>query len=421
MFHFFIKNIKKIIINFTILALTLLFYKTPFLFAGPYLDSAHGNNTYGVISTSRGTGSYARGNCAHCHEQHASINGAEPLPPPQSGPSPYAIFTDNFTDQATDFCFYCHQGVGSLQDDFDRTNYNYSYWFGGDTVNHLTPNNIYDTFNPTAGSTHNLQDILNFVKTKWPATFNDESNPCSACHNPHLAQRGYPIVRPTDRNNIWGDEPGEMMSDYAAAHGGQYQAPYRWGGGVYEPDGSGTTDGSNLPDYVTFCSDCHNATNVIYSSSLVRNVKPIDWTNQVQVPDAPGDYHGAITRCQDRDGSLKGWGSLKEPYYSTNAANFILSCTDCHESHGAVNGLDSHGGADTTPYFLRKTINNFYNGYVPTGAGPTYSWSNGFCRSCHGWNSHCGGPGGCIGCHYHNSNSGCWGASPCGPGSGHTF
>ncbi|MCD6320020.1 MAG: hypothetical protein J7M03_04995 [Candidatus Desulfofervidaceae bacterium] len=370
--------------------------------AGPYKDSAHGNSSYGVYRTSTANLGYVKGNCAHCHEQHACIAGNEP--DPQSGsPSPYALFADNFVSQSEDFCFYCHRGTGSVQVSFARKNYNYSYWFGGDTVHHTTSDNIYDVFNPTNGSSHNLQDILNFVKTKWPNTFGNESNPCNACHNPHLSQRNYPIVRPTDRNNIWGDEPGERMSDYAAAHGGQYQAPYRYDSG-YEPDGSTTTDGSNLPDYVTFCTDCHNDTNVIYSTTLGRYLKKINWSNPNRTYGLTGDYHGSITRCFGVDGNPDpdlNWGSLKDPYHTVNYTNFILSCTDCHEVHGAVNGYNT-----TTPYFLRKTVNGHYNQYPP-GPGP-WTWEREFCLSCHVHNNHCGGYGSCFNCHYHNAYNRCW-------------
>jgi len=470
------------VLSTMLLALCCILYPDS-VSSGPYLNSAHGDSNYGVNRSATATFGYAKGNCAHCHEQHASIGGSEPAPAGGS-PSRYAIFADNFISQTDDFCFYCHRGIGSVQVLFSRTNYNYSYWFGGDTVNHATPNNIYDAFNPVLGSSHNLQDILNFVKTKWPETFKDESNPCNACHNPHLAQRGYPVVRPTDRNNIWGDSASEHMSDYATAHGGLYQAPYRYNSTTtYEPDGSGTTDGSNVPDYITFCSDCHNATNVIYSTILGRNLSYINWANPNRTYLQAGDYHGSITRCFDVDGNSGGqwktcgcikddsygfasgfcrgapvdaagcclynghtvnapvwWGDIKPPYKTANYPNFILNCTDCHEPHGAV-----HGNGTTTPYLLRKTVNGHYNKQCAGGPGNPCTWEEEFCRSCHhhrnsteqtyipefdrtitsdGW--HCGGPGNCLNCHNHNAYAKCyacwWCATPpIGGTPGHTF
>jgi hypothetical protein len=109
------------------------------------------------------------------------------------------------------------------------------------------------------------------------------------------------------------------MKDYTLS----YQAPYRFNSTTnYEPDGSTTTqDGSNLTDYVTFCTDCHNATNMIYSTTLGRNLKTIDWNNE---------KHGK----GDADGSLCG----DAPYPSgISGLGKVLSCTDCHEPHGSPN------------------------------------------------------------------------------------
>lgn len=47
-----------------------------------------------------------------------------------------------------------------------------------------------------------------------------------------------------------------------------------------EPNSSTTQDGSNLTDMVSFCTDCHNTTNTIYSTTLGRNLKYIDWNNE---------------------------------------------------------------------------------------------------------------------------------------------
>jgi hypothetical protein len=389
-----------------------------------HTDSAHGNAVYGVH---RSDTIYDVGDCAHCHETFdVGICGENDV----------MLFAPmNPAGQSDNFCFQCHKGDGSVQEDsFDRTNYNYSYWFGGDTDHHATPDNIYDAFNPAPGSSHNLKDVLDFVKTKWPETFGDESNPCNACHNPHLSQRGYPIVRPTDRNNIWGNESGEMMSDYAFDHGGLYHAPYRYGSTAnYEPDGSATTDGSNLPDYVTFCSDCHDATNDIYSTSLDRDLKKVGWSQTSRSCEGypAGDYHGSITRCFGIDGNTasgcgcsepdcSNWGYLKEPYYTAVYDNYILCCTDCHEPHGAVNGDNS-----TIPYLLRKTVNGHYNKSAP-GPGP-WTWDREFCQSCHVHNLHCGGYGSCLDCHYHSAYVRCYACTWCvEPGApvcvhGHSF
>ncbi|MDP2993435.1 MAG: hypothetical protein Q8N82_08810, partial [Deltaproteobacteria bacterium] len=75
------------------------------LYAGPYTSSAHGDSAYGV--SRRSTTQYGRGHCAHCHEQHASIDGNEP-DPVDGEPSPFALFYPNHRNQMDNFCFKCH-------------------------------------------------------------------------------------------------------------------------------------------------------------------------------------------------------------------------------------------------------------------------------------------------------------------------
>jgi hypothetical protein len=103
--------------------------------AGTYTDSAHGSSSIGVRRKS--TAEYARGNCAHCHEQHASLEGSEPTPA-GGGPSVFALLGDNFDEsqtgssyvQSDDVCFYCHANTTSLQSG-GIDNRDYSETFGG--------------------------------------------------------------------------------------------------------------------------------------------------------------------------------------------------------------------------------------------------------------------------------------------------
>lgn len=77
--------------------------------AGTYRDSAHGGSN-GVPAAGQGVlrsslaATFAAGNCAHCHEQHASINGGEP-DPVNLAPSSYLLF-DDLAGNA--ICIYCH-------------------------------------------------------------------------------------------------------------------------------------------------------------------------------------------------------------------------------------------------------------------------------------------------------------------------
>lgn len=86
---------KLLALSATLLALLILswIFYPEHSSSGPYIDdSAHGSSEYGVKRNATGFPSdYARGLCAHCHEQHASIGGAEPAPNSPAGPDLYLL------------------------------------------------------------------------------------------------------------------------------------------------------------------------------------------------------------------------------------------------------------------------------------------------------------------------------------------
>jgi hypothetical protein len=378
--------------------------------AGPYTDSAHGNSTYGVNRTATAGFVYATGNCAHCHEQHASIGGSEPEPA-SGNASPFCLFADNFSgatsnpynNQSDDFCFYCHCYTDSVSLQTPSfTNYDYSHTFGGYTSS--TPASIYAAFNQTFY--HNLYDIQDFAKINFSSFFKSDSNPCVACHNPHLAKRNkeYPgapgytaISKPTAHAELWGDSAGETMNDYAPSF---YQAPYRYSGGC-EPDGGTCSDltgqAQKTPDYVTFCQDCHSYNMTGYGLSHT----PINWNM---------DKHGKTARTGT---------NIKLPYdVNGTVSNYVLSCLDCHEPHGALN-----------IFLIRPEVNNGEvtvltgTGEGPCGGGRINKEWVYLCERCHeglradGNHPHpthlgcltCHPHGAdyrlCTDCHYHGSNS----------------
>ncbi len=366
---------KGIILIVLLIAVSFLHVRV--VYAGVYLNSAHGNSTYGVDRNAAGfPNDYPDGHCAHCHEQHASIGGSQPTPA-GSGPSNYTLFKENYVNQSASFCFECHKDVGSYQMGGSIVNRSYSYRAGGWSAD--TVNDVLESFSfSSPDSSHSLDNIKTFINSKsWGYTAN--SNPCNACHNPHAAQgdpanvpnsakssgtRGYPVSRPsqhsTDNNSwgLWGDGAGEKMSDYTSF----YQAPYRFNStSAYEPDGSATADASQLTDYVTFCTDCHNNSNIISSTALGRNLYTFNWSIE---------KHGGGTAndaCVD----------IFDPYFTDgNCGSYVLACTDCHEPHGSPN-----------VFLIRKVVNG---GVVTvdsgTGTGPGGSLNKEWvylCQNCH--------------------------------------
>lgn len=363
------------------------------LYAGPYTSSAHGDSAYGV--SRRGTSQYGKGHCAHCHEQHASIDGNEPEPV-DGEPSKWCLFANNFNTSAIsnpywqrdNLCFFCHySGAGSLQNQAFN-NYSYSYTFGG-AVSLTSPDNIFDAF--YSPSYHNLKDIYDFITGARGshinfANFPADSNPCSGCHNVHIAKRNkaYPgnpsytaISRPSDHNSLWGDDdPAERMSSYGA----NYQPPkyYNKTGGELEPDGTSNvraTQAGKTPDYITFCTDCHNATNTIESTTL-GTVKKINWG-------LSGDVHGQRQRSKDCCGKV----IVKAPYDVDPDQNYVLACTDCHEPHGSRSYC----------YLIREEV----NGGTTSVTGNTSAAWNTLCRRCHYRDHHHGQSCISIDCHRH--------------------
>lgn len=311
--------------------------------AGTYRDSAHGNAVYGVDRSAIDArlGSYATGNCAHCHEMHASMGGFEPSP--AGGAAAHALFAPGFSNKTNNpyqvvdnVCFYCHS---DYYDDPTRVfNQNYSSVFGGGNTA-LGPQTIFEAFNEN--SYHNLNDINDFMNQSgnpYQSWFAGLTNPCSACHDPHRAQRNWSPAQPGSAISLPGQTQlwfGTMM-DYSP---GLYVAPYyNRQAQTREPFGTGDPDGNDAVDYVTFCTSCHTATNPvwsdehrrymsnIYSSDLNRHLSQVDWQH---------DKHGMAPRDSDigHDGTV----TLRGPFSTAGKSNIVLHCLNCHEPHGTQN------------------------------------------------------------------------------------
>jgi hypothetical protein len=383
-------------------AIIVLYAKVSF--AGPYMNSAHGSETYGVDRTS--TSQYTQGHCGHCHEQHSSIAGVEPAPAPPLGtvPDDYLLFRTNFTSQTDNFCYDCHVVSGGYQAGGITINRSYSYNFGGDTSAGTYDADIAEAFShtATAGSSHYLPSIQSQIlgQTLQDADGNTWSlpadlNPCDACHNPHIVQRNYPVsevggllatavTRPSDPDNLWGDAATERMDQLV----GYYQQPYWFGSETtYEPNNAATSDAAKTPDYTRLCSDCHNSYNTIYSENPrlprgPRNILQIDWgpVDTTVTADAHGDFPGAPD-------------TLQQPFADARIAqgNLVLSCLDCHEPHGSATNI----------YLIRASVNG---GAVSLTDETDAQWLS-FCQNtCHSPTHD--NRNGCASCHYHGADRG---------------
>jgi hypothetical protein len=336
--------------------------------AGVYADSAHGNTSYGVHRSGAG---YATGDCAPCHE---TVDPAAAT----CGDNNFMLFYDDWVSQDDLLCIGCHSDSVDPQQVYNDT---YSVNFGGETS---APE--YDTvkeqFNDGTAE-HDLSAIRDLIgNDAYGWGFGSDPDPCVACHAPHTAQRSVPVIIEEEKLNTairrpshymsaspadarWGDDAGERMSDYVAQlSNGVYQAPY-YGvhpSGVYEPSGNASPDdGSDMPDYVTFCLDCHQ--------DAIGSVAAVDWDNVAHGGSAGYGVTGFL------------------PPYIDGTPNYVLSCLDCHEPHGGP-GPTRQG---------RGLIRGWVNGKLtyPSLNGSDYDR---FCQACHsesssmGWcqTCHCG-------------------------------
>ncbi|PLX47094.1 MAG: hypothetical protein C0613_15075 [Desulfobulbaceae bacterium] len=282
------------------------------------------------------------------------------------------------------------------------TNYTYAQTFGGFVPD--TPiTSILDAFNTELkeGHTeHNLKDIYTYAKDHF-SYFSDYSNPCLACHNPHLARQNKSdvdnpaltaISRPSDHDNLWGDEAGETMKDLADSAGGVYQPPYYFGSTTtHEPGGVADHDGTKMPDYNSLCLDCHG-NNDVYSNVYGRYLRQIDWG-------PTGDIHGGSPRYE---GDYVSGAELRPPYLDNNGGtspNYVLACVDCHEPHGTI--LYNYGGYPS--YLYRRAVNGEELGCEGCGwvlNDADYTVMD-LCLRCHTVGKHCGSQWECATCHMH--------------------
>jgi hypothetical protein len=301
--------------------------KTSLRKTDPYLDSAHGSSQKGVSRPEKAREGFARANCSHCHNFH----GGTDISGTGSGENeahPYALYAPNFDPktrtgkytETTNFCFSCHNSKGSVQ---QLENQDISRRMGCSTQQGTT--DILGSFNQQ--SRHNLYDIWKFLDEDnegfpW---FTQDANPCSACHNTHLARNkkdnprdvNYSsLSKPSSHSNLWQESRGGYVT--------RYEPPFCSGPKNRESSGSLTAEQARagMIDYSSFCTDCHNERKTIYSSALERNLVRIDWSNK-------GDAHG--------DRGVGKSLAVKPPYRENSRQNYFLSCLDCHEPHGSDN------------------------------------------------------------------------------------
>lgn len=329
-------------------------------------------------------------NCTDCHDVHGSGNGK-------------AMTREN----KQNLCYGCHKDPNSdgIRNDALSNNRPGGYKSSDDIQEAFSKVEKHDL-----GTTFNI-DNKNYILE------------CVSCHNIHLVTGKYwdasygksPVTRFNNNTYLWGDNSGEKMNDFASKSSGSGGWYYSVARGrivqfdqraVYQPPLSGSGynfefGGDILPDYATFCLDCHT-----YRMSDAN--PPINWGqgipctgNSVDPPDQRvecGAQHGlgsANKPSYTTDLMLYGSGGNPDPIFNVSGVtrgrgvghfmrwpyetaqriagiNFVMSCTDCHEAHGSgissmirerfnVNDQGACGTGNNGQNCGTTTWNNYYN------------------------------------------------------------
>ncbi len=339
--------------------------------------------------------------CTRCHDVHGTVAGAYPA---------------MAKDDKESLCYQCHSSSGGVVNNALSNRAGY-----------VSATNIQDAFSKSMR--HPLGKIFSLDGNATNFTLE-----CTSCHNVHVVTGKYwdaannksPITRFTNNTAVWGGSAGQKMSDYA-------------GSGLYVTPKNDVFTGAQLPNYASFCLDCHagNLTSLSNPDPTQPTYGLINWGSDPHGLMNAGPSGQEIGLCPNwfSCGKAYGWdgddckggqsefGSgcwpvipvgegrtvwARTPYHDVkfNAQNAVLACIDCHEAHGSNRGS-----------FVRERFNTTDDG----GCGAGSNGQN--CTDASDWRANCnvchyhygqwhdtGPTGGCglSSCHAGNHTNGTW-------------
>lgn len=328
---------------FSILLLALCYLLYPDMASsGPYLDSQHGDTTYGVTRSTIDTkySTFSKGNCAHCHEQHASLDGVEPFPYSgvDAGPDPAALFS---YEEA--FCETCHDGSPVLRDIKTQRLKTYHH-----------PISEYS-------GRHTLSK-MEYGQSGAPFRGANRHAECADCHEPHYigdpgtTYHTYNATDPANNNlvsnpikGVWGVEPNTYP---------------RWTANKTFTELKTVAVGSSKEYQI--CFKCHS----YYALQDIDGVTDITGPSGTLITDqamefSPGNRsaHPVQVTLNNQTGStapkaLK-TAQMRSPW--TNVGTQTMWCCDCH-GNDVTSPVGPHGSA--RKYMLKGTRQ-----YWPAGSG----------------------------------------------------
>ncbi|HHO47890.1 MAG TPA: hypothetical protein ENN06_05490 [Desulfobacteraceae bacterium] len=391
-----------------------------------YTNSTHGSSVRGVDRSSldvrfRGTGylQYSRGNCAHSHEQHASIDGAS------SGGKPVLVFND---DTGT-------SSPGALSTAASRTLC--SDCHDGDPV---SPNVVEQLEKAYAHPTY--QEYNNHTMSKLEMrdggmVFRPEQNggrrhaECVDCHEPHtLSYWNDVIPNPFPGSSTHTYRPGMIDSRNNNLVSGVLRGTWGvrhtnepfWGamnGVTFEPfvevesrHDAGTGDPVPMREY-NICYKCHSYYALNEPDGVLALTGPsgqlitdqameFSKNNRSVHPVREGLLYQTASIAKGLAPASSGFGDQCEPPW-TNYGEQTMYCSDCHGTDNETTGTGAAKGPHgSTRKFMLKGGRQYWpessNGLLfslndLTGNnqggdrdfnGPTIANSELFCLNCHG-------------------------------------
>ena len=306
--------------------------------SGTYTASSHGDSTNGVERSSMP--GYAIGNCAHCHEQHASVGGVEPVPATgtAAGPDIYLGF-----DVEQDLCYRCHGNGGdrkvsspNIQTEFAK---NYRHGRNGSAGTDYME--VYD------GDRHRANEKTDTAFSSGPP--DNRHAECMDCHNPHEATA-------INSDPAFGPTIGATGLDPTNSAAGLVPVSYAF------------VTITNADYEYKICFKCHSdwagtgtGTNQAVEFNPANDGKHCVESDKTCTP---GIYTGATFNL-----AANGIYTMMPRYNSaTNATlrSAMMRCSDCHGSNNA-------GAANIPEGPHGSTIANILK--VPNGS-PFVDWNN---------------------------------------------
>lgn len=327
--------------------------------AGTYASSAHGGTGTPANGLSRtATTAYLPGNCAHCHEAHASINGSEPNP--TGGPDPYLGMA-----LEQNLCHECHKTGGT-----------------SDSV--PTPDNVYTDITKTYNHDATLSDALHRFDEDFDNFTTSPHVECTDCHNSHVARKGNHKDGnryQTASGNLIANDSGTGASPLE----GVYGAAQAYGGANWSTPAQTSYTLQTATKEYEICFKCHSGANANWASW--DGAGAAAWTDVgLEFNTTNKSFHPVV-------GALNVSGTGSSVLNAAQLANGwapgdTMYCSDCHGNVTAGQVQGPHGAS--VPWMLTGTNNAWpYTSDAANGTSSgTFFYLSGtttdlFCLNCH--------------------------------------